>query len=169
MNEELLMQLHDVLLKNGVDEETIKKTLDELDVESEKEDVEEVALEEQTETPEEVVNEEEVTPEEVVAETEEVLPPQEEVVAQEQMQQVNDELQARVDELGGTLDELQKANEGLLARIAALEEALTNAGVIDRQNQVADTQGTFQQAQANENLENPMDKFLAKVKGNKRY
>lgn len=41
------------------------------------------------------------------------------------------ELIAQISDLTGKLDEEHKANEGLVARIQSLEEALKNAGIID--------------------------------------
>lgn len=44
----------------------------------------------------------------------------------------------QVQELVTKLEELQKANEGLLARVSSLEEALKNAGVIEGTQSVGD-------------------------------
>ena len=176
MNEELLKQLREVLEKNGVEEEKIEATLTELAGADEKEvSVEEVEEEPIEEPVEEVADEMPVEPADDEAVVEEVATePTEEIVdepvVEEQPQMYDDsELRNLVSETMGKLDELQKANDGLLARIGALEEALASAGVIDKTLPTANTESVNENAPSVEDLGNPMDNFLARVRSNKRY
>lgn len=173
MNEELLTQLREILQKNGVEEEKIEATIEELAGEPEKEEpVEEIVEEEHEEPVEEVVDEMPVDPVEEEAVVDEVATKPTEVVEEPVVEQpaIDEELKARLDEAWGEIEEMKKANEGLLARISALEEALANAGVIDKTLTTSnDTLGRTEEAPSNEDLGNPMDNFLAKVRGNKRY
>lgn len=169
MNEELLTQLREVLAKKGVDEGIIEETVAELKGESvEEEPVEEVVEELVEEPVEEVVDE-------AKGETVEEEPVVEEVATESTEEPVVEsafdptELYARLDEYKGEIDELKKANEGLLARISALEEGLSKAGVIDEAQPTANTERGSESAPSTEDLGNPMDNFMAKVKANKRY
>jgi len=171
MNEELLNQLREVLEKNGVEEEKIEATLTELKGEPvEDEPIEEVVEEPIEEPIDEVVDEasEEPVEEEAVVDEVATEPIEEEPVVEPQPYD-DSELRNQIGEAMGTIDELKKANEGLLARISALEEALANAGVIDKAQPTANTEGINENAPSNEDLGNPMDNFLARVRGNKRY
>ena len=171
MNEELLNQLREVLEKNGVEEEKIKATLTELaGADEEEESVEEVVEEPIEEPVDEVIDEvvDEPVEEEPIADEVVAEPTVEEPVVEPQMYD-DSELRSLIGEAMGTIDELKKANEGLLARISALEEALAGAGVIDKSQPTANTEGITANAPSNEDLGNPMDNFLAKVRGNKRY
>lgn len=175
MNEELLNQLREVLKKNGVEEEKIEATLTELEGATEEEVPTEEVVEETHEEPvEEVVDEMTVEPEdeEAVVEEVETEPTEEEVVEEPVVEEpaIDEEVKVRLDEAWGEIEELKKANEGLLARISALEEALANAGVIDKTLDTSnDLPGRSMEAPSNEDLGNPMDNFLAKVRKDKRY
>lgn len=177
MNEELLNELRAILQKNGVEEEKIEATLEELSGEPVKEEpVEEVVEEEHEEPVEDSVDEMPVELEDEEAVVDEVVDeptePVEEPVVEEPIEQpaIDEELKVRLDEAWGEIEELKKANDGLLARISALEEALANAGVIDKTLETSnETLGRSEEAPSNEDLGNPMDNFLARVRKDKRY
>lgn len=174
MNEELLNQLREVLKKNGVEEEKIEATLTELEGATEEEVPADEVVEEPIEEPvDEVVDEMPVEPVDEEAVVEEVATePTEEVVEEPVVEepQIEEEVKVRLDEAWGEIEELKKANDGLLARISALEEALANAGVIDKSLDTSnDLPGKSIEAPSNEDLGNPMDNFLARVRKDKRY
>ena len=173
MNEELLQQLREVLAKNGVEDEVIEKSLTELAGEPEKEEPVEEVIEEPIEEPvEEVVDEATVEPVEEEAVVDEVATEPTDVVEEpvvEPQPAIDEEIKTRLDEAWGDIEELKKANEGLLTRISALEEALASAGVIDKTLETANTQGVSENAPSDEDLGNPMDSFLARVRKDKRY
>ena len=175
MNEELLNQLREVLKKNGVEEEKIEATLTELEGATEEEVPADEVVEEPIEEPvEEVVDEMTVEPVDEEAVVDEVeTEPTEEVAEEpvvEEQPPMFDEVKNRLDEAWGEIEELKKANDGLLARISTLEEALANAGVIDKSQETSNEMPRrSEEAPSNEDLGNPMDNFLARVRKDKRY
>ena len=67
------------------------------------------------------------------------------------------------------MEEMKKANEGLLSRIAALEEALKNAGVIDESSQVNQV-GDENPSAAPQNPTNDVfGDVLKEINGKKRF
>ena len=136
--EKFLLDLKD---KKYDDQEEIEETVDEEQeevVEQPEEEVEEQPIEEEQpveESDEEKVEDEEVGEEEVgeeVAPVEEEQPLPEQPQEEEQVEEVPQE-QPQVEQPNpvddGRFEELQKANEGLLARIEALEGIIEKMGI----------------------------------------
>ena len=162
MDQTLLEKVKTALVNNGVDEEIIAKTLDELAAETEEEEAEAIPVPDDEEQP--------LPPEEVVKEEEELaeVPPQPDEVANP-MGNVNlDEFVARLDQLELDNGELKKANEGLLAEISSLKEALKEAGVI--QGQTDDSfGGRTPEIEGSNPPINVMDGLLRVMNGGKKY
>lgn len=79
------------------------------------------------------------------------------------------ELIAKVDEVTQANEELKKANEGLLQRVASLEEALKAAGVIDGSS-LAQSVGDENPAAAPQNpTSDVFSDTLKELNGNKRF
>lgn len=134
MNEELKEKLKLVLKDHGIDEETTVDVLAELDAEPKGEGEEEAVDPIQQEGVETTAPEEETTTEEAE------VPPAEGQVAEPPAPQPEEgQLPPPTEPQPGfdlaaydmKIEELQKANEGLISRIESLEDALRKAGVIE--------------------------------------
>lgn len=137
MNEELKEKLKLVLKDHGIDEETTVDVLAELDAEPKGEGEEEAVDTAQQEGVETTAPEEETTTEEA-----EVPPEDGQVAEPPAPQPAEEQLPPQPEPQPGfdptaydtKIEELQKANEGLISRIESLEDALRKAGVIEGDN-----------------------------------
>lgn len=151
---ELIEKLKSILKDNGVDEETAKAILAELEeAEEAKPEEESPAVPLEGEPEGEAIDQGEQEPEEGDAPAVEAapLPEGEEAPIPEPLPEGTTDVTADIasapvpepepapipqpdpekEQLRTDLDELKKANEGLLARVDSLEEALRSAGVIE--------------------------------------
>lgn len=134
MNEELKEKLKLVLKDHGIDEETTVDVLAELEAEPKGEGEEEAVDTVQQEGEETAAPEEATTPEEGEVPTEEG-----QAVETPEPQPTEEQLPPPAEPQPGfdptaydaKIEELQKANEGLISRIESLEDALRKAGVIE--------------------------------------
>lgn len=105
--------------------------------------------------------------------TEEEVPPTEDVPPLEPTPAVPPfdptELIGQVTNLQGQLDEQIKANEGLVARVQALEDALKNAGVIDGSNPTTEVGDSFPSAAPQNPTEDVLGSVLSELNGHKRF
>ena len=175
--DEILSKLKDALLKNGVPEDVVEFSFNE--AMSEPEAVEEVPAEPVAEEiPPEVVEEAPVEAE--VPAEEELLPPEEEVAPEAQIEEpqpiVPPELLAQlqdqagqINELNGQIEELKKANEGLLARFESFSEALKQAGLIEGNIKPVDIGIHQPQALSNNPVDDPMDDVLARINSKRGF
>lgn len=110
------------------------------------------------------------------------LPPEENPAPVEEIQQVPPtsdvppvppfdptELIARLDEVVNVNEELKKANEGLLARVQALEEALKTAGVIEGNNTVTEVGDSYPTAAPQSPTDDVLGSVLSELNGHKRF
>jgi len=67
------------------------------------------------------------------------------------------------------IDELKKANKGLLARVDSLTEALKTAGVIDDSNPVAEVGDPLPAAAPSSPTDDVMSSVLNKLNGNQKF
>lgn len=126
MDEKFIKRLVKLLKKADVDEEKIDLVVNELTTEdNEPKTVEEPVGETEKEEP--VVED---TPVEPVGEEPVV---EEKPVVEEEQPAVEEPAKEEPVELEGKIEELEKANQGLLARIDALEEALEKVGVLEKE------------------------------------
>ena len=71
--------------------------------------------------------------------------------------------------LQGELEEYKKANEGLLARVQSLEEALKNAGVISEGNPVNEVGDVLPSAAPQSPTDDVFGDVMREINGGKRY
>lgn len=150
---ELIEKLKSILEEKGVDEETAKAILAELEEAEDKPEEESPAVPLEGEPEGEAIDQEAQEPEEgdAPAIEAEAKPEGEEAPIPEPLPEGTADITAEVaaepipepepapipqpdpekEQLRTDLDELKKANEGLLARVDSLEEALRSAGVIE--------------------------------------
>lgn len=190
--DKLIEALVGILANLGLDEASINGVVEQLsaianeEVAVEENPVEGNPAEEQVEadvppvSPEEVPNEDgsEVPPsadlptDEVQASTEEVpVPPESEVPPVAPAAPFDPtEILGKIDEVANENVELKKANEGLLARVQALEEALKNAGVIDSGSATATQVGDALPSAAPQSpTDDVFGSVLAELNGHKRF
>lgn len=74
-----------------------------------------------------------------------------------------------INELKGQNDELAKANEGLIARVNSLEEALKNAGVIDGTNPTTQVGDPLPTAAPQSPTDDVFSSVLSELNGHKRF
>lgn len=134
MNEELKEKLKLVLKDHGIDEETTVDVLAELDAEPKGEGENGAVETVQQEGGETAAPEEETTPEEGQVPTEEgqtVEPPAPQPTEEQLPPPTEPQPGFDPTAYDAKIEELQKANEGLISRIESLEDALRKAGVIE--------------------------------------
>lgn len=191
--DKLIEKLSEILAKLGLDEDAINGVIAELSDVAKEEAVEEDSAKDgdPTETtqdeavpplpPEEVVNEaptEELNsdvPADEVPPVEGEVPPESEQVppVEPPAPQVPPfdptELINQVNDLGAKLEEQVKANEGLLARIGSLEEALKGAGVIDGESTASEVGDPNPSTAPGNPTEDVFQDVLNDLNGRKRF
>ena len=189
--DKLIEALRETLAKLGLDEQLITAALDEAVAKATS--VEEAPAEgnpteepipeevppttptdELTETPSEAPSAdlpaEEVAPEgEQVPPTEEVPPTEPTLPGPAPAPFDPTELIAQVEEVSNANAELKKANEGLVARVQALEEALKNAGVIDGSSPATEVGDTLPSAAPQNPTDDVLGSVLSEINGHKRF
>lgn len=183
MNEELIKMIRELLAKAGVEEEVVaqveKALTESLAGTTQEEEPEPTPNEPETdEEPteptesESVDTSEEAEPTEQEGQVEEVAPAEETPVVEPETPAPFDPapLLAKVDEQAGIIDEQNKTIEGLTARVDALVQALTAAGIIENSGATATSNTDVvpsPSAPSNDDTDNPMDKVLNQI--NRRY
>lgn len=186
--DKLIESLRETLAKLGLDEGAIDAALEEAIAKAQAEENpgegDPVPPTEPTEEsplpPEELVEEapsespsEELPVEDAQVPTEEEVPPTEPVPPVEPAPAIPPfdptELIGQVTTLQSQLEEAIKANEGLQARVQALEEALKTAGVIDGSNPTTEVGDALPSAAPQNPTDDVLGSVLSELNGRKRF